>query len=304
MAHYWDIFIEGFVGYGRYLWGELTFGHDWKPWFENYFYLLILVSYAVWGLERWMPWRKNQRAIRKDFWLDGFYMFFNFFLFSLIGYNAVSNVVVEAFNQGLGIAFGIENLVAIEVTSWPRWTQLLLMFVLVDFISWWTHRLLHRVPWLWKFHQVHHSVKEMGFAAHLRYHWMETVVYKSIQYLPLAMIGFGLQDFFFVHFIALLIGHINHANVGWDYGPLRYILNNPKMHIWHHAKAIPTEGPLRYGVNFGISLSLWDYLFGTSYIPHDGRDIELGYDGDENMPDDFLGQTLAPFQSNRPQSSH
>ena len=74
-----------------------------------------------------------------------------------------------------------------------------------DFVEWWIHRLLHFVPFLWKFHQVHHSVKQMGFASHLRYHWMENVVYKSLEYIPLALIGFGLDDFFFIHKIALVL---------------------------------------------------------------------------------------------------
>jgi sterol desaturase/sphingolipid hydroxylase (fatty acid hydroxylase superfamily) len=108
------------------------------------------------------------------------------------------------------------------------------------------------------------------------------------------MIGFSIEDFFIVHMLTLAIGHINHANVGIDYGPLKYILNNPKMHIWHHARALPEDR--RFGVNFGISLSIWDYLFGTDYIPHEGRDIELGYPGDESMPETFSGQVLAPFR--------
>ncbi|HAZ26160.1 MAG TPA: hypothetical protein DCY95_17580, partial [Algoriphagus sp.] len=95
--------------------------------------------------------------------------FFNFFLFSLILYNSLSNVFVEAFNDFLGL-FGITNLVAIEVNSWPVWGQFLLLFVVADFIQWNVHRMLHRVPWLWEFHKVHHSVEQMGFAAHLRYH--------------------------------------------------------------------------------------------------------------------------------------
>ena len=148
---------------------------------------------------------------------------------------------------------------------------------------------------LWEFHKVHHSVKQMGFAAHLRFHWMETIIYKTIQYIPLAMIGFGLQDFFIIHMIALLIGHLNHANLGWDYGPLKYILNNPKMHIWHHAKELPN----RYGVNFGLSLSIWDYVFKTAYIPHDGRDIELGFDHDEEFPDGFAAQATYPWSATK-----
>jgi sterol desaturase/sphingolipid hydroxylase (fatty acid hydroxylase superfamily) len=162
------------------------------------------------------------------------------------------------------------------------------MFVLADFIQWNVHRLLHAVPWLWEFHKVHHSVKEMGFAAHLRFHWMETFVYKSIQYIPLAMIGFGLQDFFILHMFTVLIGHLNHANLNLDYGPLRYVLNNPKMHIWHHAKQMPKG--YANGINFAITLSLWDYLFGTAVIPSEGRDIELGFDGDEAFPQTFVGQ--------------
>ncbi len=137
----------------------------------------------------------------------------------------------------------------------------------------------------------------MGFAAHLRFHWMETIVYKSVQYLPLSMIGFGIQDFFVVHIIALLIGHINHANLGWSYGPLKYVLNNPQMHIWHHGKHLPAKHP--YGVNYGLSLSVWDYLFGTAYIPHSGRDIELGFDGDESYPGRFIRQILYPWSKQR-----
>jgi sterol desaturase/sphingolipid hydroxylase (fatty acid hydroxylase superfamily) len=162
-----------------------------------------------------------------------------------------------------------------------------------DFLQWNIHRLLHRVPWLWEFHKVHHSVEAMGFAAHLRFHWMETIVYKTLQYIPLAMIGFGIKDFFLIHIFAILIGHLNHANLGWSYGPLKYLLNNPAMHIWHHEKY--QSGGHRFGINFGISLSLWDYLFGTSYLPHDGRDIEIGVEDSVNFPSRFLNQIVYPF---------
>ncbi|MCB0698409.1 MAG: sterol desaturase family protein [Chitinophagales bacterium] len=287
MNKYWDIIVNSFTGYWNYLVQEVT-----TPSWTNYFYWLVGLSLLVWVLEISFPWRKKQSFIRKDFWLDGFYVFFNFFLFSLIGYNALSNVAVEAFNDFLGL-FGITNLVAIHVGGWPVWAQFLLMFILADFIQWNVHRMLHRVPWMWKFHKLHHSVKEMGFAAHMRFHFMETIFYKTAQYLPLAMIGFGIQQFFIIHMFTVLIGHLNHANVGWGYGPIGYIFNNPKMHIWHHAKHLP-KGK-RYGVNFGISLSLWDYLFRTAYIPQSGRDIELGFDGDEGYPEDFAHQVVQPF---------
>ena len=286
MKGIWDTIVNSYTGYWNYLINELL-----NPAWGNYFYALLLVSICVYVLELVIPWRKYQAPIRKDFWLDFFYMFFNFFLFSLILYNAVSNVAVDLFN-GFLAKVGLENVVAIEIDSWPRYVQLIFLFIYVDFIQWNVHRLLHRVDWLWQFHKVHHSVKEMGFAAHLRFHWMETVVYKSIQYIPVAMIGFGIDDFFIVHLIGLIIGHLNHANLAWDYGPLKFILNDPKLHIWHHAKDLPYER--RYGVNFGLSLSIWDYLFKTAYIPKDGRDIELGFHEDEHFPNDLGSQLIYP----------
>jgi sterol desaturase/sphingolipid hydroxylase (fatty acid hydroxylase superfamily) len=291
MEKYTELFWNSFTGYARYFFHEVM-----NPHWGNYFYWLIAISVAVYLLELFFPWRKDQPRVRKDFWLDAFYMFFNFFLFSLVGYAAVSDVVVNAFNDFLRWAFGIENLVAIQVGNLPYWTQLLILFLVRDFVQWNTHRLLHRVPWLWQFHKVHHSVAQMGFAAHLRYHFMETIVYRSIEYLPLAMIGFGIQDFILVHLFALTIGHLNHANIYLPLGPLKYIFNNPQMHIWHHSKELPKGS---YGVNYGITLSLWDYLFGTVWMPRNGRDIELGFDDVEHYPETFWGQLVKPFKSNK-----
>ena len=290
MQEYIQVFLDGYYGYWNYLSSEILY-----PSWHNYFWWLIGISVVVWGLELAFPWRKNQPAIRTDFWLDGFYMFFNFFLFSLIGYNAVSNVAVEAFNDFLAL-FGINNLVAFQIASWPVWSQFLLLFVVADFIQWNVHRWLYHSPWLWEFHKVHHSVEEMGFAAHLRYHWMETIVYKSVQYIPLSMIGFGLDDFFILHLVTILIGHLNHANVKITYGPLKYVLNNPVMHLWHHAKNIPAGS---HGVNYGISLSLWDYLFGTAYIPNQNANEQLGFEDQEIFPKTFLQQLTHPWNKKK-----
>lgn len=286
MEKYWNIFVSSFTDYGGYLWREIL-----NPGWGNYFYWLVGISLFFWLLEIILPWRQQQGKIRQDFWLDGFYMFFNFFLFSLVGFNAISNIGVQAFNDFLAL-FGIRNLVAFEVQSWPVWAQLLTLFVLRDFIQWNVHRLLHRSDFLWRFHKVHHSVQQMGFAAHLRFHWGETVVYRTLEYIPLAMIGFGIQDFFLVHIFATAIGHFNHSNFHLPLGPFQYIFNNPQMHIWHHAKHMPR----RYGANYGISLSLWDYLFGTAYMPENGRDIELGFEEVEQYPKSFFGQQLHPFR--------
>ncbi|MEC3906819.1 sterol desaturase family protein [Tamlana sp. 2201CG12-4] len=292
MEKYSDIIKNAYADYWNYLKNEILFQNHW----DNYFYGLIGISLLVWLLEILFPWRKGQSVFRKDFWLDTFYMFFNFFLLNLIVLIALSNTAAEFLNDLLNyIRLSISDLQIFDMGALPKWLGLLLFFLVSDFVQWNTHRLLHHVPFLWNFHKVHHSVKEMGFAAHLRYHWMEPVVYKSLLYIPMAIFGnYSSQDVAIVYFFTIAIGHLNHANLGWDYGYLKYILNNPKMHIWHHAKTLPKN--VRFGVNYGLTLSIWDYIFKTNYIPYSGKDIELGFEGDDSFPKNFISQELYPLK--------
>jgi sterol desaturase/sphingolipid hydroxylase (fatty acid hydroxylase superfamily) len=291
MNKYLEIIKNSYSGYWNYIKQSVLMELNW----ENYFYGLIIISLVVWGLEMIFPWRKNQSIFRKDFWLDTFYMFFNFFLLNLIVLIALSNSAAQLLNDILKIiGLSISNFQLLEINKLPFALRIFIFFIVIDFVQWWTHRLLHKFEFLWNFHKVHHSVKQMGFAAHLRYHWMEPVVYNSLKYIPLAIIGgFSAQDIAFVHFFNITIGHLNHANINWDYGWLKYVLNNPKMHIWHHSKELPEER--KFGVNFGITLSIWDYIFKTNYIPYSGRDIELGFKGDEQFPKNFIQQEIYPL---------
>jgi sterol desaturase/sphingolipid hydroxylase (fatty acid hydroxylase superfamily) len=217
-------------------------------------------------------------------------MFFNFFMFS---------IVISGVYEILGLLFGEINITAkslaiINISSWSPALQLLVFFIILDFVQWFTHVLLHRYRFLWKFHKVHHSVKEMGFAAHLRYHWMENILYKPLKTFGVMLIGgFEPEQAYIVHFIAIAIGHFNHSNIKITWGPLKYIFNNPVMHLYHHAYHLP-EG--KHGVNYGISLSLWDYIFKTNYIPEDSGTIEIGFKGDDKFPQDFLGQNIYGFR--------
>ena len=88
------------------------------------------------------------------------------------------------------------------------------------------------------------------------------------------------------------MGHFNHSNIKIPLGVFKYIFNNPQMHIWHHSKVTPTK----FGVNFGLTLSVWDYLFKTHYIPSNGRDIELGFEDDTYFPKDFIRQEIYPLK--------
>jgi len=337
MNKYLEAFLNGYSGYANYLWHEIT-----HPSWHSYFYWLILVSFFFLILEVILPWRRKQAILRKDFWLDIFYMFFNFFIFSLIIYNAASSVVVSLFNDGIISLTGFDLQASNPLSQFPLWSILIIGFIVRDFIQWWVHRLLHRSKKLWEFHKVHHSVQEMGFAAHLRYHWVENIVYRTLEYIPLALLGIGLYDFFIIHIFTLAWGHFNHSNLTINgsitggllglligiiianglidinlltdpslttqiltvisglaigsvaLGPfMKKIFNSPEMHIWHHAYDLPEDR--HYGVNFGLTLALWDYLFSTAYIPNDGKNIKLGFPGVNEFPKSFVGQNLNGF---------
>lgn len=287
MEKYLIGFKDAVLGTIDWTWKSILFE---VPWYTNYFWGLIVISLLVWVLEIVFPWRKTQSIFRKDFWLDGFYMFFNFFLFS---------IAISGFYKLLQLGFqdvGITDtsVALLNPSGWPMWAQLLVFFVVLDFVQWFTHTLLHKYPFFWKYHKVHHSVKEMGFAAHLRYHWMENILYKPLKtFGVMILFGFEPEQAYIVHFIAITIGHFNHSNIKITWGPLKYLINNPVMHLYHHAYDLP-EG--RYGVNFGISLSIWDYIFRTNYIPEDSGTIELGFPGDDSFPGDFMHQSTYGFK--------
>lgn len=282
-----DTFLNGFFGTLNYTFKSIT---GQVPWYKNYFWGLILISLLVWSAEVIWPWRKSQKTIRQDFWVDFGYMFFNFFLFAIViqGFYNVFSLLVNL--EG----FSIQSLALINLSVLPIAVQLVLFFVVLDFVQWVTHIALHKFAFLWRFHQIHHSVKQMGFAAHLRYHWMENILYKPLKTLAVILLGgFEPEQAFVVHFMAITIGHLNHANIKLTYGPFKYLFNNPVMHLYHHAKYIPQE---RFGVNFGISLSIWDYMFNTHYLPKVNGNIALGFIGDTQVPTSFWQQLSHGFK--------
>lgn len=288
---YLNAFTSSFLGMVNWTWRSIIFD---VPWYNNYFWGLIVISLVVWGLEIAFPWRKNQSIFRKDFWLDGFYMFFNFFLFAI----AVSGFykILSLLFSDLGIKEG--SLTLLDMSAYPNWLQLFIFFMILDLVQWYTHVLLHKYRFLWKFHQIHHSVKEMGFAAHLRFHWMENILYKPLKTFGVMILGgFEPEQAYMVHFFAIAIGHFNHANIKITWGPLKYFLNNPVMHLYHHAYELP-EG--KKGVNYGISLSLWDYIFKTNYIPEDSGDLILGFKGDDAIPKSFFKQLTYGLRKKKP----
>jgi sterol desaturase/sphingolipid hydroxylase (fatty acid hydroxylase superfamily) len=100
------------------------------------------------------------------------------------------------------------------------------------------------------------------------------VIYKVVIYVPLVILGVDDGVVFAIIVVSLLIQELIHANLRWDWGPLRYVVNSPRLHAWHHS--VEMHGAS--GQNFAVNLTLWDFLFGTIYWPRDGSaPAELGF---------------------------
>jgi sterol desaturase/sphingolipid hydroxylase (fatty acid hydroxylase superfamily) len=169
----------------------------------------------------------------------------------------------------------------------PIWLQAIQIYLLVDFTSYWTHRLFHTGNW-WPFHAVHHSSEDLDWLGSLRVHPVNDLVNKLAQATPVLLLGYNptvtLSTAPVLTFYAIFI----HANVNWDFGPLRSVIATPVFHRWHHSRDVEA-----WDKNFAGLLPLWDILFGTYYMPKGRWPENFGIL--EPMPRGFFGQLWEPF---------
>ncbi len=254
---------------------------------------LAIISVFVAALEWMFPWRKEQKQWREALWSDFLHLLFNAHFLGLILAGLATRYVLPYVDQFLAYMGWTTYVYRNAAAGWPMWLQIVVALFVIDFVQWSVHNLLHRVPFFWDFHKCHHSVVdgEMDWIVSFRFQWTEVVVYKTITYLPLVFFGFGMEALLFHAIFGTLIGHLNHANLNLGHGWWRYILNSPRMHIWHHNY----DGDAKTTVNFGIIFSVWDWIFGTAKMPAEPPP-KLGFHGVEEFPKDFFGQEVWPFQ--------
>jgi len=258
---------------------------------RGYVFWLIIVSLFCWILERLAPWRPQQKAFRNQISQDFFWLLFNGH-FAGIGVAFAGNWLLQQ-SRPLMDRWSVPAPESFQLlTGSPIWVQFFVFLVLKDFIEYFVHNLLHRVPLLWEFHKLHHSIVELDWIGNMRFHWMEIVVYKSLTYLPLALLGINGRIILWIAIVSTLIGHLNHSNLNFDWGPLRYVINSPRMHVWHHD--VTLHG--KYGQNFGVMFCLWDWIFGTAYLPVDQNQPErFGFETMEKYPTGLLYRLIYPI---------
>jgi len=167
--------------------------------------------------------------------------------------------------------------------------ELLFAFVVTDLFQYWAHRFFHSHHYLWRFHSVHHSTKNMDWLAGSRTHFVDIFVTRSMAFIPLYVFGFS--EITFNTYIVFMAIHavLIHANTRINFGFLKYIIATPQYHHWHHC-----EDPEHYGKNFATIFPFLDKIFGTYYLP--GKEWPAGTGLHEaHYPKGYLKQMVYPF---------
>jgi sterol desaturase/sphingolipid hydroxylase (fatty acid hydroxylase superfamily) len=260
--------------------GELTtgvfLGLDW-------FVLNVLFTGILFiPVERLFAHRKHQPLFREEWREDLFYYLVSSLMVQILTFLSMipANTILAHTRWTAFRHF---------VASQPVWIQLPAIMFLTDVVQYFVHRAFHRVPWLWKFHAVHHSAKTMDWMAGARMHFLEILALRGTTVIPMYILGFGPTALHLYILLVYVHSTFVHANVRGNFDWLGRFLVTPRFHHWHHG--IEKEA---IDVNFAIHFPLLDRLFGTFHLPA-GKWPEAYGIADHPVPRGYIGQFLYPF---------
>lgn len=174
------------------------------------------------------------------------------------------------------------------IGGWSWILQFGVFFLVNDFARYWLHRWYHEIPLLWRFHRVHHSVREMDAMSTFRVHFFEAVIKYGVLILPFRLLGINEWVITLYSCLDITKGLWHHANLRTRIGKFNYFLNSAEQHWWHHA--------IEWGernVNYGSILSIWDRAFGTFHYRPGQWPAEIGVRGIEHFPSTYHEQFVS-----------
>ena len=185
----------------------------------------------------------------------------------------------------------------LNTVDWPDWIKILIALVVLDLAIWAQHLASHKIPVLWRLHQVHHADRDIDVTTAIRFHPVEiglSMLWKMAVVIPL---GASPLAVFLFEVILNGCAMFNHANIGLP-RPLDRVLRlaivTPDMHRVHHSVLRP-----EHDSNYGFNLSVWDRLFGTyTAQPKDGHlGMRIGLNPYQTTAPTHFGWSLwLPFQ--------
>jgi sterol desaturase/sphingolipid hydroxylase (fatty acid hydroxylase superfamily) len=162
----------------------------------------------------------------------------------------------------------------------PSAARIALALVTVDFLLYWLHRAQHRVPWLWRTHAWHHSVRELYWFSGFRTSFLHSLLYNLPQTaVPMLVFGLTPLETGAAYAIGVLVQFVEHSNVRLEVGWLRFAFITPQYHRIHHAESAFRDR------NLAFVFPIWDRLFGTQIDPRGvGEDFALGLAPSDEAP--------------------
>jgi len=176
------------------------------------------------------------------------------------------------------------------VGSLPFWWQVAIYVIGSDFLLYWIHRIFHGAT-MWRFHAIHHSAQEVDWTTTYRFHPVNLILQSSLVVAIMITLGVKADVMLFTLPFDILSAAFVHANVNWTFGPLKYIIATPVFHRWHHT--MPEEGG---NSNFAPTFAIWDWIFGTFYMP-EGRMPQVFGNDDHDFPEGYFTQLVYPFKA-------
>jgi lathosterol oxidase len=247
----------------------------------DYFLLDLFATALIYvPLERIWPRYPDQSTFRPQWTLDIIY-----FLSTHIPVQVVSFLVLLPATEAT--RYLAIPLVAQFIASLPILIQFFLAVIVADIAEWTIHFALHKIPFLWRFHSIHHSSKELDWIAGSRSHVVDDILVRGFILVPM-MFGFSHEIVLAYLIFVTLHATWTHCNFGPSVKWLEPFLVMPRYHHWHHSSQ--TEA---IDKNFAIHFPWIDKLFGTYYYPQHWPE-KYGLDGEE-IPSGFLRQTIMPF---------
>lgn len=194
-----------------------------------------------------------------------------------------------------GAAFSARAGAGLWPAQWPLLAQLALALFVAEFVEYGFHRLMHEVPWMWRFHATHHSAPRLYWLNAARFHPIDLFLVGTVKVMPLAFLGATLPVLALVSLFSGVHGAYQHANLPVRIGPLNWIFSMTELHRWHHSKRIDEANH-----NYGGNLILWDVIFGTRYLPEDRDPPEdIGIEALPGFPMGFWANLASPFRWRR-----
>lgn len=250
---------------------------------------LILLAIIFVPLERLTP-QKKQKVFRPEFLVDLGHYFVNSLLPKVMLILPISIIAwATHYLQPIGLYKWVGDL--------PFLSRFALAIIVGEFGAYWIHRWSHENPWLWRFHCIHHSAKEIDWLVNTRAHPLDIFFTRFCGLLLVYIVGLAQPSSKTADLLPMLYTFVGtiwsffvHANVCWRFGFLEKLVATPAFHHWHHTN----DDPKHINKNYAAMLPIMDILFGTFYLPKNRWPTQYGID--RPVAPSFTGQLLEPLR--------